>query len=67
MNIGNRNLGRRNQIVGPSHKFKQVFLKLGQLTRTTQTVGVHQIGHIAFLVTVFAGMNIQHKLDQGAM
>ena len=63
--VGYRYLGGRNQVEAPVvRQLEQVFLHLRQLAGAKQRVGIDDIGHVDFLVAMFPGMHVQHKLDQ---
>ena len=46
---------------------KQIFLKLGQLARATQTVGVDDVRRVALGIAMLLGLHIQHELRQSAV
>ena len=46
---------------------KQVFLKLGQLPRAAQGIGIHDVRRVALGVAVLGGLHVQHELGQRAV
>jgi hypothetical protein len=72
--IRQRHFGSRDQIQGFALAFLAAFLdgeqigfELRQLTGALQRSSVHDIRRIAFGITVFCGMRVEHELRKRAM
>ena len=66
--IGYRNLGGRDEIVVRfGSQFEQILFKLGQLARTEQCIGIHNVGYVKLCVAVLADLHLQHEVDQCAV
>jgi len=62
VNVGDRNFGRRNQVVLHAFDLEQVFLELRKLARAGHAVGVDHEGRQHFGVAVLPGVQIQHEI-----
>ncbi|CRD57893.1 hypothetical protein BN126330174 [Stenotrophomonas thermophila] len=64
--VGQRHFRGRDQVArGIAHGgLEQVVLELRQLAGAAQRIGVDQQRHVGFLITVLAGMQVDHELGQ---
>ncbi len=67
MNVGQRNLGGRNEKKVRLRCSKQIFLELGQLSRPRHRIPVHQKRREYFLVAALARVKVQHKINKGSL
>ena len=63
--ICHRYFGGWNQVVLiASFQPKQVFCELGKLASTQQRLPVHDIGHVHFLISMLARVQVKHELTK---
>ncbi len=67
MDIGYRNLCRRNQIVCPVLNPEELFLELGKLAGRGHARLVHHERRQHFQITVLRGVKVEHEVNQGAL
>ena len=66
--VGERDFAGGDQVAGAfALDAEQVLLELGELAGAHQRFGVDDEGHVGFGVAVFAHVQVQHELDQGAV
>jgi hypothetical protein len=67
MDVGDGHLGRGNEVVVPCFELEQVFLELRQLPRAGHGGAVDHERRQHLRIAVLAGMQVQHKIDEGAL
>ena len=67
INVGHGDLGRRNQPKIVALALEKILLELGQLSGAVKAGRVHQERRQHFGITVFAGVRVEHEIDQRAL
>src|SRR3990170_6847779 len=67
MNIRNRNLGGRNEIMIPSLYLKDILLELRKLARAHEAIALNHEGRQYLGIAMLSRVQIEHKIYEGPL